>query len=122
MRLIGFVFLAGCTTTGGECLRVDDWRDAIVMDAETVSVAITDDCAGEIEITEASLSGAGFDADLPAIGDIVDGDNFSVDVSFVAVTPGDGEYQATLRISGIGLVDMPARDLIFTVGSDTGLD
>lgn len=125
MRLLGFVILAGCTTTGGECPRVDDWRDPIVMDADTVSVAVTDDCAGEIEITEASLIGPGFEADLPEIGDLVDAENFSVDVSFVAVTPGDGEYQATLQISGVGLVDMPPRDVIYVVGSegsDTGLE
>ncbi len=122
MRLIGFVFLAGCTTTGGECLRVDDWRSAIVMDEDTVTVPITGDCASEIEITEASLSGVGFEADLPEVGEIVDGDNLSVEVRFVSDSPGDGEYQATLRISGLGLVDMPPRDLIYTVGSDTGLD
>lgn len=125
MRTLGFLILAGCTTTGGECPRVDDWREPIVMDADTISVDITGDCAGEIEITEASLSGPGFEADLPEIGDIVDAQNFAVDVSFVAVSPGDGEYQATLQVSGVGLVDMPPRDVIYVVGSggsDTGLD
>ena len=122
MRFLGFLVLAGCTTTGGECPRVDDWRDPVVMDSDTVTVAVTSDCAGEIEITEAKLSGPGFEADLPEIGDLVDAQNFEVDVSFVAVTPGDGEYQATLQISGVGLVDMPPRDVIYVVGSDTGLD
>ncbi len=128
MRLFGLIFLTACASSGGECLRVDDWRDTIIMDSDTVTVPITQDCTSQIEITEASLSGPGFEADLPTVGDLVDGDGFSVDVSFVSVSPGDGEYQATLRISGIGLIDMPARDLIYVGGDgedpeeDTALD
>ena len=125
MRIFGLIFLVACDGTGGDCLRVDDWRDPIIMDSDSVTVQITDDCVGEIEITEASLVGPGFEADLPTVGDIVDGQQFSVDVHFTSDSPGDGEYQATLKISGVGLIDMPARDLIYTVGdgsNDTGLD
>jgi len=127
MRTICFVFLAACTGTGGECLRVDDWRDPIVMDSDSVTVQITEDCAGEITITEARLSGPGFEADLPAVGDIVDGSDFEVEIRFTSDSPEAGKYQATLEIAGDGLVDMPARDVSFTVGepdgdgSDTGL-
>ena len=123
MRLFGLIFLTACASSGGDCLRVDDWRDPIIMDSDTVTVEITDDCTGQIEITEASLTGPGFEADLPAVGDLVDGDGFSVDVSFVASDPDDGEYQATLSIAGLGLIDMPSRDLIYVVGEgDSGLD
>jgi hypothetical protein len=124
MRFFGFLFFAACSGTGGECLRGDDWRDPIIMDSDTVTVQISQDCTGEIEITQATLTGPGFEADLPLVGDIVDGQDFAVEVRFVSDSPGDGEYQATLEISGIGLIDMPSRDLIYTVGdssSDSGL-
>ncbi len=119
MRLLGFLFLAACGGTGGECLRGDDWRDPIIMDSDTVTVQISQDCAGEIEITEARLTGPGFEADLPAVGDIVDGMDFSVEVRFVSDST-DGEYQATLEISGLGLIDMPSRDIIYG-STDSGL-
>lgn len=89
------------------------------MDGDTVTVQISKDCTGEIEITEARLTGPGFEADLPAVGDIVDGMDFSVEVRFVSENTGD-EYQATLEISGLGLIDMPARDIIYG-STDSGL-
>jgi hypothetical protein len=125
MRTFGLFFLAACNGTGSECIRVDDWRDPVIMETDTVTVQITEDCAGEIEITEATLVGPGFEADLPTVGDIVDGQDLSVEVRFISDSPGDGEYQATLLLSGVGLIDMPPRDLIYTVGdgsSDIGLD
>lgn len=89
------------------------------MSGDSVTVQISQDCAGEIEITEATLTGPGFEADLPAVGDIVDGMDFSVEVRFVSDSS-DGEYQATLEISGLGLIDMPPRDIIYG-STDSGL-
>ena len=60
----------------GDCLRVDDWRDPIIMDSDTVTVEITDDCTGQIEITD-QPPGA-FEANLPAVGDLVTATVFQV--------------------------------------------
>jgi hypothetical protein len=82
------------------------------------SVQITDTCGNELVITEATLDGFGFEAVLPEVGEIVDGQDWSVEVQFVSVTPHDGEYQATLTIQADGLVEMPSRDIIYVVGGD----
>jgi len=87
-------------------------------------VQITETCGTDLVIEEATLDGVGFEADLPEIGDIVSGDNWSIEVYFTSVSPNDGEYQTTLTIEADGLVGMPSRDIIYVVGEgdDTGSD
>jgi hypothetical protein len=88
-----------------------------------VSVQITESCGNDLVITEATLSGVGFEAELPEIGEIVVGDDWSIDVYFTSVSPHDGEYQTTLTIEADGLVGMPPRDIIYIVGGgDTAGD
>ena len=131
MRYSGFFliasFLTGCggsgSGAGADCARTDDWREPVYMMDGAVSVQITESCGNDLVITEATLSGVGFEAELPEIGEIVVGDDWSIDVYFTSVSPHDGEYQTTLTIEADGLVGMPPRDIIYIVGGgDTAGD
>ncbi len=135
MRYSGFLliasFLTGCggsgDGTGADCARTDDWREPVYMVDGVASVQITNTCSNDLVITEATLDGVGFEADLPEVGDVVVGEDWIVEVYFTSESPHDGEYQTTLTIQADGLVDMPSRDIIYVVGevddtaSDTGL-
>ena len=78
-----------------------------------VEVPITDACSGDLTITFADLEGAGFEADLPEVGDVVVGDDYSIEVRFSSVSPNPGEYQASLTIEADGLMYQPPKQIIY---------
>ena len=123
--MIGLVlFLTACGSTddtgeqSGFCYRPADWRDPVVLVDGVASVPITESCDATLSITEATLVGVGFEADLPDVGDSVSGADWVVDVSWVSTIETPGTYSATLKISADGLDDQPPKELTYVIEAE----
>jgi len=117
--------LAGCSgtdtdTTGADCLRPLDWRDVQVVAADgTANVLIVEDCANDLKVTSAELIGAGWDADLPNVGDLIPAGSWTITV-FHTGADHPGTYSGELSVEAEGLDPEPAKPLQFVIAGDTG--
>ena len=103
------------------CYRPDDWREELIVEDGVATVVLTEDCEIELTVTEVSLAGAGFTAELPEVGDVIDPGTWEIDVIWEdgwedegAVT--EGTFSANLTIAADGLDEQPAKELTYTVG------
>ncbi|MEE2750172.1 MAG: hypothetical protein VX519_01975 [Myxococcota bacterium] len=118
------LFGVGCS--GGSapsvCYRPDDWRDKVVVEDGVATVVLTEDCELDLTVTEATLNGAGFSAELPAVGDVIPAGSWSIDVLWddgweeEGVVEDGSTFSATLTIEADGLDEQPAKELTYTVG------
>ena len=118
--------LLGVGCDGGSaptvCYRPDDWREKVVVEGGIATVVLTEDCELDLTVTEASLNGAGFSAELPEVGDVISAGTWSIDVSWddgwldEGVVEDGSTFSATLSIAADGLDEQPAKELTYTVG------
>ncbi len=83
-------------------------------------VVLTEDCEIDLTVTEVSLSGGGFYAELPEVGDVIEAGSWSIDVYWAddwedAGLVTEGTFSSTLVIAADGLDEQPAKELIYTV-------
>ena len=119
---IWMLFGLGCGAEDSPsvCYRPDDWRESLVLEDVVGTVVLTEDCDLDLTVTEVSLSGGGFYADLPEVGDVIEPGSWSIDVNWAddweeAGLVTEGTFSATLLISADGLDEQPAKELIHTV-------
>ncbi len=103
-----------------DCLRPADWRDALVVDEGDVgTVVVVEDCANDLEVTSAEIIGAGWDADLPSVGDLIPAGTWQITVFHDGgVHP--GTYTGELTLEAEGLDPEPAKPLQYVIPGDTG--
>jgi hypothetical protein len=118
---IALLALPGCGKAEGEtydgCVRDDGWRDPIDVSSGSASVVVTTGCDFDLEVTDVELKGAGFDADLPEIGDLISEDTWRIDVYFdTELAQEPGTYSGVLYIYADNLMDdsLP-KDLVAVV-------
>ena len=109
------LMFSGCAGDGvAMCERPDTWRNEIDVSSGSAEVVITEGCDYALVVTEADLIGAGFDADLPLVGDTVDTESWVVTVTFSADEP--GTYSGSLYIAAENLLaDSLPQELFATV-------
>jgi len=91
------------------CLRAESWRSDTDVSSGQATIVVADSCDFELTITETEIKGAGFSADLPAVGDTFQG-NLAFDVYFDLAPsngedPSPGNYSGVVYISAENLVD-----------------
>ena len=107
-------------TTGTDCDRPLDWRDALVVDADgTGTVVVVEDCENDLQVTSVELIGAGWDADLPAVGDRIPAGTWTITV-FHTGASNPGTYTGELSIEADGLDPEPSKPLQYVIDGDTG--
>lgn len=117
--------LLGCSgsdidTTGADCLRPLDWRDAQQVGADGVaSVVVVEDCENDLQITSVELIGAGWDGDLPNVGDLIPAGTWTITV-FHTGADHPGTYTGELSVEAEGLDPEPSKPLQFVIEGDTG--
>ena len=111
----------GCGEGGAldYCLRAESWRSDTEVSDGQATIVVADDCDFDLTITEAEIKGAGFSADLPAVGDVIQG-NLSFDVYFdLAASNGEesppGTYSGVVYISAENLVDDSQPKDVFAI-------
>ncbi len=118
----GFL-LSGCDgseATPTDCLRPLDWRDALIVEeGSTGSVVVVEDCDNDLTVTEVDLVGAGWDGDLPAVGDKISAGTWTIEV-FFSGSDFPGEYTGLLTIEADGLDPEPAKEIRYVILGDSG--
>lgn len=125
LLLVSLLALPGCAgsdtdTSAADCLRPLDWRDALVVqDGDSGTVVVVLDCENTLTVTSVSLIGAGWDGDLPKVGDKIPAGSWSITV-FHDGGDHPGEYTGELSIEAEGLDPEPAKPLRYVITGDTG--
>ncbi len=94
----------------------------MVVEDGVATVVLTEDCDLDLTVTESTLNGAGFSAELPEVGDVISAGTWSIEVLWdegwedEGVVEDGSTFSATLTIAADGLDDQPAKELTYTVG------
>jgi hypothetical protein len=118
----GLALLMGCAGSAGDdadCLRPLDWRDALVVEqGSTGTVIVVEDCSHDMTVTSVSMIGAGWDADFPAVGDVIPAGTWTITV-FHDGADFPGTYTGELFVDAEGVDPEPAKPLQYVIEDDT---